>query len=212
MSSKPSQMSKNLHNHFEEMNFINIAIKTQLHYAKILLTAENQEQNDVIRFYELNVFSVCLWKCAILDIQKLYSNKKNDYYTFKKLFNKLNNKTKGDYKSLLEKQEFIPIFENKIQNLKSILEKTEYLRDKSYAHKENKFSPFDIDIDFIEVEKLSLLANEIIETLSYEIFGYKMNYDNVYNEESNIIKDLAEYTKAKQELLYEEFYRNRKPN
>jgi len=197
-------MDKTLHNKkkdlfkiLEVMNKISIKIEMQLCYAKNLLSYKPGYESQLLAIYDLNSLSVCVWKCAVLDLNKLFPEKcsKNDKYCFNKLLNKCSLTKGGEFKKLITNQNLLSDFETEMLKNQETIKKIQKLRDEFYAHTDNNSDINSIEINFNDAEKLSNLAKDILNKLHLEVFEYPIDNSDLYNTENNIVKDLIGYRK-----------------
>lgn len=167
-------------------------------YAFYFHKPETQEEaNYLNNSSDFRFIRHTLWRMTIIELSKLFSKSKNrDKFNLKHFINKL------------KKDEYfgdIGILNNRIENWEKILEENNILieniltlRDKIYAHRDQKKEDFKtIEITFQEIEILIKLSEEIIKEIYSVVFDSYAEITPVYFKRNrfNMIKVLAEEKK-----------------
>ena len=177
---KLSELKEWLETLWEIIVDLNICINN----AKRLVNPQNDLEEKVINHGFFQLHFAQLKFVVIIQVCKVLSKNSNQKLNVHKLLNRLSNeKYDNELKGLLEKNldnerelksrndilMFVKNQKEKIQELSSIIERTEILRDKLYAHKDPGKNPQ--NVSFEELEQLVKFCSTLHNKFDQGFFG-----------------------------------------
>jgi len=164
------------------------------HYSNYLHNPETQDELDYLNSSrDLQYIRHIMFRMLIIELSKLFSDKKGDRFNIQHLINKLNKN--GNFGNMGISDDVLKRWDAEIDNNRETIETILTLRDKVYAHTDSdKKKYISIDLSFNEIEPLLNIVEEIIRRIYSSVFNTFADVETVVFDKKrlSIIKILAE--------------------
>jgi len=150
----------------------------------------------------LRFIRISLWRLTVIELVKLFSEKKSDKHALLFFLSKL--KKSGYYSALNFDESIINVWVDTINSQTPIIKKIVTLRDKVFAHSDPEEDSFkDIEVTFSQMSELFKIAETILKKIYLDLFGASLDLRTPISdhEEFKFLKILAKEHRERIEKL-----------
>lgn len=183
-------------------------------YSNYLYNPDTKEESEYLSFsQDFDFIRHILWRMTIIELSKLFSSSaKRDRFNLKHFISKL--KKAGHFSKAEINEVTINKWETELSKNEKTVKNILTLRDKIYAHSDLKKDDFNtIQITFQEIEKLILIAENVVKEIYLTVFDADTEMTTIVFDKNNfdIIKILADEKRKSIEALLGPTFTFRRP-